>query len=83
MDIDLSSNPILDENDQYKGSLAMLTDISQRKQIEMALKDSQARLKMAQKIGHVGSWEYDLDTGHIYGSDEGFRIYGLTSPTRS
>ena len=76
----ISSNPILDEDDQYKGSLAMLTDISQRKQIEMALKDSQARLKMAQKIGHVGSWEYDLVTGHIYGSDEGFRIYGLTPP---
>ena len=32
---------------------------------------------MAQRISHVGSWEYNFATQKIWGSEEGFRIYGL------
>ena len=49
-------------------------------QAENAARLTQARLKKAQAIGHVGSWEYDLSTGQIWGSDESFRIYGMTPP---
>ncbi|PKL59551.1 MAG: hypothetical protein CVV33_07240, partial [Methanomicrobiales archaeon HGW-Methanomicrobiales-4] len=30
-----------------------------------------------QEIGHVGSWEYSIESGKIWGSAEGFRIYGF------
>lgn len=38
---------------------------------------SEARLAMAQAVAHVGSWEIDLATRRMWGSDEAFRIYGL------
>ncbi len=41
----VSANPIFDENGVYKGSLAMITDIRQRKQDEEALKASEANMR--------------------------------------
>jgi PAS domain S-box-containing protein len=35
------------------------------------------RLRRAQAVAHVGSWEIDLATGTMWGSEEAFRIYGL------
>ncbi len=45
-------------------------------QSEKMLSISEERLVMAQEIGHVGSWEYTMETDRIWGSAEGFRIYG-------
>lgn len=55
----------------------MFQDITERKRAAEALRVNQERLEMAQAVGHVGSWEYHLATGFIWGSPEGFRIYGL------
>ncbi|NET27675.1 diguanylate cyclase domain-containing protein [Okeania sp. SIO1I7] len=46
-----------------------------------ALKESKAKLQEAQKIAHLGNWEYDLKTQKITWSDEVFRIFGL-NPNR-
>lgn len=52
-------------------------NIFELSQSEQMLRISEDRLVMAQEIGHVGSWEYILETGQIWGSAEGFRIYGF------
>jgi len=41
----ISANPIFDETGKYKGALAMVTDITQRKLDEDALKKSEANLR--------------------------------------
>lgn len=41
----ISANPIFDDAGNYKGSLAMITDITRRKQDEEALKISEANLR--------------------------------------
>jgi len=51
-------------------------DITQRKQAEEQLRKSDAHLKAAQRIGKLGSWEFDPPTGHVTWSDEVFRIFG-------
>ena len=43
-----------------------------------ALKESEVRLKWAQEVGHLGSWELDLTTNMINWADEVYRIFGLT-----
>jgi PAS domain S-box-containing protein len=48
------------------------------RQREEALSDSEARLLKAQSVAHVGSWELDLARQIMWGSDEAFRIYGLS-----
>jgi signal transduction histidine kinase len=38
---------------------------------------SEERLLEAQRVAHIGSWEWDVATDRIWWSDELFRIYGL------
>jgi PAS domain S-box-containing protein len=41
------------------------------------LQESKARLEEAQRVAHVGHWEWDLETDVIVWSDETYRIFGL------
>ncbi len=40
------------------------------------MKESEKRLSEAQKIGHIGNWDWDLVTGETYWSDEMYQIFG-------
>jgi len=52
-------------------------DDTERKRAEEALRQSEERLKRAQGIAHLGSWELDLANNHLSWSDEMYRIFGL------
>ena len=41
-----------------------------------SLKESEKGLAEAQKMAHIGNWNWDLVTGEAYWSDEMYRIYG-------
>jgi PAS domain S-box-containing protein len=56
-------------------------DVTERKTAEQALRISEERLSKAQKMAHVGNWEKDLVTGHLYWSEEVYRIYGVDPAT--
>jgi len=51
-------------------------DITDRKQIEEELRNSEKRLMHAEKTAHLGSWEMNIATGKSIWSDEFFRICG-------
>src|SRR5512139_1555299 len=57
------------------------TDITERKQIEEALRDSQADLNRAQSVGQIGSWRLNIQRNHLYWSDESYRIHGIPRDT--
>ena len=52
-------------------------EITKRKQAEESLRRSEERLKRAQEIAHLGSWELDLIDNRLVWSDEVYRIFGL------
>ncbi|MFZ2163280.1 MAG: AAA family ATPase [Sideroxyarcus sp.] len=41
------------------------------------LRASELRYRMSQGIGHVGNWEYNIQTNKFWGSDEAKRIFGF------
>ncbi len=57
--------------------LGSIMDVTERRRAEEALRKSQAGLAEAQRMAHLGSWEWDPRTGELYWSDETFRIYGF------
>ncbi|MDQ1239482.1 MAG: two-component system, cell cycle sensor histidine kinase and response regulator CckA [Thermodesulfobacteriota bacterium] len=56
---------------------ALASEIISHKQMEEALRKSEALLKEAQRVAHVGHWELGPDIGTPVWSDEIFRIFGL------
>jgi PAS domain S-box-containing protein len=55
----------------------LLIDVTEGKQAEEDLKESEKRLIDAQKMAHVGNWELNLDTKTVRASEEAFNIYGV------
>ena len=60
-------------------AIAQANLLEQDKQQRLKLQQSEASLAAAQKIAHIGSWEFDLVTNKITWSEEVFRIFGLDS----
>src|SRR5216683_2267587 len=76
--------PLRDQHANIVRWYGTLTDIEDRKRAEEALgglsrdlQESEAKLEEAQRITHVGYWEWDLTTNSVTWSDETYRIYGL------
>jgi PAS domain S-box-containing protein len=58
--------------------LAVLVDITEKKEAEQALAESEYNLARAQSMTHVGSWSFDPGTAEVKASDELLRIMRLT-----
>ncbi|MDD2720811.1 MAG: PAS domain S-box protein [Gallionella sp.] len=56
--------------------MGTLQDITDRKQTEQALRQSEHAMKEAQRIAHVGSWHLDMATQQVFWSEELYKMYG-------
>ncbi|MBI1288630.1 MAG: PAS domain S-box protein [Flavobacteriales bacterium] len=75
---EISCYPIW-QNDKVIGTACYSRDITEKLRAEKELKHSERRLKEAQAIAHVGSWELSFATGVAIWSEEACRIYGLNT----
>ncbi len=66
-------------NDDGKrvGLLTEIRDITKTKKLQQELDLNLRRYRKAQRLGGVGNWEYDLQSGRFWASREARRIYGL------
>ena len=74
--VEVSYKPLIKNNTVTTIQL-VLRDISERKKTEQALIDSQKHLKLAQKAGKIGTWEWNVDTNKIIWSDTTYNIFGI------
>jgi PAS domain S-box-containing protein len=74
--VQIGSTPIFNGSGEFAGTLAMISDIGERKRAEQALRQREKELLEAQRVAHVGSWVWDPETDDISWSEESYRIAG-------
>ena len=69
---------IRDAADTPTGVLMVVRDLTPIRETERVLRESAASLANAQRIAHLGSWDWNIATNELRWSDEIYRIFGLT-----
>lgn len=59
------------------GAIVVFRDITEERHLKEILQKSEASLKKAQSIAHIGSWELDLLHDKLSWSDEIYRIFEI------
>ncbi len=75
--------PIRDEAGRIIRWFGTNTDVTALREAERALRESEARLVLAQEAGEMGVYERDLVRGHALWSSAMFRLWGLEPEGRS
>lgn len=80
--------PILDAHGQCLGVVGIARDITsfreqtlERARAEVRLRESEAHLRLAQGVAHLGSWVYDAEKQLNLCSEEASRLWGLNGRT--
>lgn len=74
-------NPLRSAQGEVTGFVGSITDITTRKRIEEELRQSEANLRRAEAVAHLGHWEYDVASQTIIWSPEVYRITGIPHAT--
>ncbi len=77
LDISLTVSPIKDTKGNIAGASKIARDISRRKRVEVALRESEQRLRLATQTGKLGVWDWDIVTNQISWSDSLYAIHGV------
>ena len=79
--VSTTSNPVPDEAGTVNRIAGTVEDITDRKTHEQALMEERRRLRSAEAVGHLGSWENDLMTGRPTWSAGMFHLWGVDPTT--
>ncbi|MEO5893246.1 MAG: PAS domain S-box protein [Ferruginibacter sp.] len=74
----VADTPMYNQQGVITGVIGVSSDITERKMIEEKLAINQSRLKQAQAIAHIGSWEIDLVANTHFWSDEIYEMFGIS-----
>lgn len=72
-----NATPLTDDDGTPTGAVAAFVDITERREAEIGLRDSEQRLQMALEAGGMGAWEWDLVSGSVIWSPSLEVIHGL------
>ncbi len=69
--------PVPDGTGKISRYIGVAQDITERKKMEGEIRSSVARLKEAQRVARIGSWQLDLLTNQLSWSDEVYRMFEI------
>ena len=70
--------PLCDHTGRPYAICGISTDITERKRIEQTLRAHEEQLRLALTSTEMGTWNWDLQSGHIYWSSQADRFLGLS-----
>jgi PAS domain S-box-containing protein len=73
----ISLSPIRDEAGRVAGIASIARDVTERRQLDEALRRRERQLSDAQEIAQLGSFEWDVASNALTWSDQLYQIYGL------
>jgi len=73
--------PLRDDSGKLVGAINVLVDVTDRKQAEDELRESESRLSVAMTAGQMGSWEWRIADNTVSWSEALEQIHGLQRGT--
>jgi PAS domain S-box-containing protein len=77
VDLLVSAAPVRDESGRIVGAVEVAADVTERRRAERALRESAERLRLAQQVARVGSFEWNIQAGVNRWTPELEAMYGL------
>jgi PAS domain S-box-containing protein len=68
--------PVLNESGDLVEFVGTAIDVTASKRVEEKLRQNEAYLHESQRLGHMGSWAYNVSSGALLASPELLRIFG-------
>jgi len=75
--IEIHAYPLFDKEGNVIQMIECCLDITERKKTEEALKLSEERYKLAQRVANIGSWDWDIQTGNLQWSETIEPMFGF------
>ena len=75
--VEHACQPVKGPHGEFLGFRVSNRDITERKLAEEAVRKKDRSLAEAQRIAHLGNWEWNLETSELAWSDEIHRIFGF------
>jgi PAS domain S-box-containing protein len=76
--VEVNTIALTDSRGKATGYVTVNRDITERKRAEEALRENERLLSESQRVGHVGSWSYNLITNSLQYSDEMYRLFDIS-----
>lgn len=77
----VNSAPVIDSSGRIVAAVSTFYDIDQRKQAELALQQSEARLRLALEAAHMSIWDWNIQTNQIDWSSNYEQLFGFAPGT--
>jgi PAS domain S-box-containing protein len=81
LDISLTISPIRNSNGVIIGASKIARNVTTQKQLDIALRESNERFRMAIESTNLGTWEYQPHTGKLSWSEECCKIFNVPTDT--
>ncbi len=78
----LTVSLVRSSSDEPRYFISQIQDITERRLEQEAIKSSEALLAEAQRLAHIGSWEWDVVADTVFWSDELYTIFDVDPATR-
>lgn len=79
--VDLTTSLVRDREGRPSYFVSEILDITDHRRAAELLRDREAKLAEAQRVAHLGSWDYDVANDRLTWSEELYRIFGKDPAT--